>query len=144
MRQEERWKQELEQYKLDLEYLYQALGYVQKEESNTVLRRLLFGGMMQGFGAALRRSGCVMNEYMRALGQSRNKSLKNIFTKALKMGLISHKRWLDAEGELEMMYEVENIQEYLKMEKKIRRIYLPLLKRFESEMDAKSQPTLFG
>lgn len=144
MNKEERWKLEFEQFKKDLNYLRKSLEYVQKDEKDEMLRRLLFGGMLQGFGVVIRRSSCVMNEYMQSLGQGKNKSLKNILVKALKMNLITQKRWLDAEEDLNAVYDVEDMQASLKMEKKINKIYLPLFTRFELDMEAKTQPTLFG
>lgn len=145
MKQEERWKKEFEQYKADLIYLRNALDRVRETgEEEQVLRQLLLGGVMQGFCAVLYRSGMVMNEYMAERGQGRIKTLKNIFAKALKLGLIVHKRWVEVENELNDIPKIETLQDALKMEKKIRRVYLPLLERFERDMDLQSQPTLFG
>lgn len=92
----------------------------------------------------LYRSGMVMNEYMGRRGQGKSKSLKNIFAKAFDKGLIVHKRWLEIEHELTGCYQVETLQEALKMERKIRKIYLPLLEKFEVNMEMECQPTLFG
>lgn len=144
MKKEERWKQELEQYKTDLAYLRKALETTQQETPDDTQRQLLYGGMMQGFGAAVFRAASLMNTYMQSLGQGRNKSLKHILAKAFKMGLVTHKRWMEVEDDLRSVYDVENLQEAQKMEKKIRRVYLPLLTRFEEQMELKAQPTLFG
>lgn len=140
----EQWKKEFEQYKIDLTYLKTALDYVEKAQDDPLMKRVVLGGVMQAFGAVIHRGGRVMNEYMQSLGQSRNKSLKNILVKALKMGVIVHQRWIEAEMDLDAFYEIEGEVDALKMEKKIRRIYLPLLERFKVEMALKSLPTLFG
>lgn len=145
MKREECWKKEFEQYKIDLLYLRKALECVQKKkEEDPVVRQLLSGGVMQSFCMVLYRSGMVMNEYMGRRGQGKSKSLKNIFAKAFDKGLIVHKRWLEIEHELTGCYQVETLQEALKMERKIRKIYLPLLEKFEVNMEMECQPTLFG
>lgn len=141
---EAQWKKEFEQYKIDLRYLRTALDYSGKALADPDLRRLALGGTLQAFGAAIHCGGRVMNDYMQSLGQSRNKSLKNVFMKALKMGVIAHQRWLEAETDLEAVYDVEDDVEALKMIKKVRRVYLPLLERFNVDMTQKCQPTLFG
>lgn len=143
MKKDTRWKGELEQYKTDLACLRKALDYAAKPESDEEFKFLVLRGVAQAFGVAVQRSGSVMNEYMASLGQARNRTLRSIFTKALKMGLLQHKRWLEAEADMMAICQLEEMEQVLKLEKKIRRVYLPLLTRFAEDMTLKCQPTLF-
>lgn len=141
---EERWKKEFATYKKCLSTLKTALDYAGCKQDDPKLACLLSYGLMQAFVSAVHCAAAVMNEYMQSQGQGRNKSLKNIFSKALKMGVISYRRWLDADAELEAISRVADETEALKFAKKIRRIYLPMMERFAAVMELKGQPTLFG
>ncbi len=86
---------------------------------------------------------CMLNEFMRSLKLGKMRKPKGVIEKSLQIGLLTHKRWMDAWNDREKFLQMSEKEEE-KVYQRIVSRYILLYQKLINSMEERMRPTLFG
>lgn len=140
-----RWQQRFSNYRKALVKLTQAVDLLfNQTKGETVMDELLQEGLVQRFEYTHELAWKVMKDYAEYQGYTDVRGSRDAIRKALEMGLIDDKRWMET---IEDRYlTVHNYDNEIASEiyDNIMKVYSPLFIAFECKMQSLIEPTLFN
>ena len=135
MKEDIRWMQRFSNYQKALKRLAQAVGIVLREGNrDEEMDDLLREGLIQRFEYTHELAWKVMKDYAEYQGYSDVKGSRDAIRKALEMGVVADRRWMDSIEDRNLSshnYDDETAEEIIN---RIVQCYFPLFKAFEEKM----------
>ena len=133
-KQDIRWIQRFANYRKALHRLEQAVEIIVRQDADEAVKELLKEGLIQRFEYTHELAWKVMKDYAEYQGYTDVRGSRDAFRKALEMGLIQDRRWMESIEDRNLTshnYDDETAHE---INRRIVLLYHPLFQSFEKEM----------
>lgn len=142
--QDIRWQQRFSNYKKALIKLKQAVEIMsEKVEHSTEVDELLQEGLIQRFEYTHELAWKVMKDYAEYQGYTDIRGSRDAIRKALEIGLIADKRWMETIEDRNLTSHNYNNDVAAEIYENIMQTYYPLFCLFENKMQSIQAQTLF-
>lgn len=142
--QDIRWQQRFSNYKKALIKLMQAVEIMsEKVEHSTEVDELLQEGLIQRFEYTHELAWKVMKDYAEYQGYTDIRGSRDAIRKALEIGLIADKRWMETIEDRNLTSHNYNNDVAAEIYENIMQTYYPLFCLFENKMQSIQAQTLF-
>lgn len=139
-----RWQQRFSNYRKALIKLNQAVELLSTQiEREEMIDELLQEGLIQRFEYTHELAWKVMKDYAEYQGYTDVRGSRDAIRKALEMGLIDDKRWMDTIEDRNLTVHNYDNEIATEIYDNIMNVYAPLFVAFEQKMQSLFEPTLF-
>ena len=140
-----RWQQRFSNYRKALIKLNQAVELLSTQiEREEMVDELLQEGLIQRFEYTHELAWKVMKDYAEYQGYTDVRGSRDAIRKALEMGLIDDKRWMDTIEDRNLTVHNYDNEIATEIYHNIMNVYAPLFVVFEQKMQSLFEPTLFN
>ena len=139
-----RWQQRFSNYRKALIKLNQAVELLSTQiEREEMVDELLQEGLIQRFEYTHELAWKVMKDYAEYQGYTDVRGSRDAIRKALEMGLIDDKHWMDTIEDRNLTVHNYDNEIATEIYDNIMNVYAPLFVAFEQKMQSLFEPTLF-
>lgn len=140
-----RWQQRFSNYRKALIKLNQAVELLSTQiEREKMVDELLQEGLIQRFEYTHELAWKVMKDYAEYQGYTDVRGSRDAIRKALEMGLIDDKHWMDTIEDRNLTVHNYDNEIATEIYHNIMNVYAPLFVAFEQKMQSLFEPTLFN